>query len=282
MWTNQYDLIPNLGTNFTGSNKLGTKFQYRCFLLFLAIEQFYHIWQEGEQSMPRILPHSTRRWTKYAPNFTTFDKKAEWTSSHQCTSSRWGHSSRFGDEPKTHPPLPKVFGFFSLFSAPNFFLPTYLPLPTSPHFALTPLANFGRAWSKRVELAARSKKAEVAAKSRRAKVAVRSRKAKVVARTMHLKREPKVRGQSGSLKVSSFPSVHFFGVVFLRGVVASWHRLLLYVWEEKGDDNAPLFFSMVLLQWRRRRLDAVSSPSSLCPRRRWWRQRIVIFSMVVV
>ncbi len=52
-------------------------------------------------------------------------------------------------------------------------------------------------------------------------MAVRSRKAKVVARTMHLKREPKVRGQSGSLKVSSFPSVHFFGVVFLRGVVAS-------------------------------------------------------------
>jgi hypothetical protein len=32
-----------------------------------------------------------------------------------------------GSEPKTHPPLPKVFSFFSLFSAPKFFAPTYLP-----------------------------------------------------------------------------------------------------------------------------------------------------------
>ncbi len=34
----------------------------------------------------------------------------QWTSSHQCTSSGWGCSSRFGDEPKTHPlPLPQNF-----------------------------------------------------------------------------------------------------------------------------------------------------------------------------
>ncbi len=32
----------------------------------------------------------------------------EWTSSHQCTSSGWDPSSRFGDEPTTHPlPLEK-------------------------------------------------------------------------------------------------------------------------------------------------------------------------------
>ncbi len=31
---------------------------------------------------------------------------------------------------KTHLPLPRVFGFFSPFSAPKFFPPTYLPPPT--------------------------------------------------------------------------------------------------------------------------------------------------------
>jgi hypothetical protein len=43
---------------------------------------------------------------------------------HQC---RMRPFKPFGDEPKTHPSLPKVLGFFSLFSAPKFFLPTYLP-----------------------------------------------------------------------------------------------------------------------------------------------------------
>ncbi len=72
----------------------------------------------------------------------------KWTSIHQCPSWGWGHSSRFGDESKTHPPLPKAFGFFSLFFAPKFFPLTYLPptysylpsplLLTSPHFELTP------------------------------------------------------------------------------------------------------------------------------------------------
>ncbi len=53
-------------------------------------------------------------------------KGLEWTSSHQCTSSGWGHSSCFGDEPKTHPlPLPRDFS--APFSAPKFSPPTYLP-----------------------------------------------------------------------------------------------------------------------------------------------------------
>jgi len=84
------------------------------------------------QSMPQILPHSTRR--------------LEWTSSHQCTRSGWGHSSHFGDEPKTHPPLPKVFSFFSLFSTPKFFLPTYLP-PT--YLTSFWVHSIIRAWSER-------------------------------------------------------------------------------------------------------------------------------------
>jgi hypothetical protein len=52
--------------------------------------------------------------------------KLEWTSSYQSTGWGWGFSSCSGDEPKTYPPLPKVFGFFSLFFAPKFFPPTYL------------------------------------------------------------------------------------------------------------------------------------------------------------
>jgi hypothetical protein len=40
----------------------------------------------------------------------------EWTSSHQCTSSGWGCSSRFGDEPK-----------HILFHCPGIFQPPSLP-----------------------------------------------------------------------------------------------------------------------------------------------------------
>ncbi len=153
-----------------------------------------------EQSMPQILPHSTRR--------------LEWTISHQCTSSGWGHSSRFGDEPKTHPPLPKVFGFFSLFSAPKFFLPTYLPptyLPPPTYLTSFCAHSIVEAHESskqegrrgRVELGAKSRRAEVATRNGREKMVARSRRAEVVARTTCLKREPKVRGQNGSLKVSS-------------------------------------------------------------------------------
>ncbi len=57
-------------------------------------------------------------------------ERLEWTSSHQCTSSGWGCSSRFGDEPKhIQPghfyfplPLPRVFSAL----CPKVF-PSYLP-----------------------------------------------------------------------------------------------------------------------------------------------------------
>ncbi len=50
----------------------------------------------------------------------------EWTNNHQCTSSRCGRSSRFGDEPETHPlPMPKDFS--TPFSASKLSPPTYLP-----------------------------------------------------------------------------------------------------------------------------------------------------------
>jgi len=71
--------------------------------------------------------------------------RLEWTSSHQCTSWGWGCSSCFRDESKTHPPLPKVFGRFSLFSAPKFFPPTSLPptyLPPTYLPLLTYLTSF--------------------------------------------------------------------------------------------------------------------------------------------
>jgi hypothetical protein len=124
----------------------------------------------------------------------------------------------FWDEPKTHRPLPKVFGFFNLFFAPKFFPPTYLPptylplptsllptspfLPTSSHFVLIPTSELGRAWNERP---------------------------KVVTNTTHLKWEPKLKGQNGSLKVNSLPSLHFFG----------------------------FFFYVVLLQWIKCRQEAV-------------------------
>ncbi len=82
----------------------------------------------------------------------------EWNNSHQCTSSGWGRSSCFGDEPKTHPlALPRDFS--APFSAPKFSPPTYSPpsyllpsllptsalLPPSPHFLLTPSPKLRRA-----------------------------------------------------------------------------------------------------------------------------------------
>jgi len=81
------------------------------------------------------------------------DSWLEWNNSHQCTSSGWGCSSRFGDEPKTHPlALPRDFSApFSApkFSPPTYFPPYYLPLPSylppSPHFLLTPSPKLRRA-----------------------------------------------------------------------------------------------------------------------------------------
>ncbi len=72
----------------------------------------------------------------------------EWTNSHQCTSWGWGRWSQFGDEPITHPPLPRVFRFFNFLSALRFFPPTYLPPPTYlTWFWLIPLPEFMSGWS---------------------------------------------------------------------------------------------------------------------------------------
>ncbi len=157
--------------------------------------------------------------------------RLEWTSNHQCTSWGWGWSSRFGDESKTHPPLPRPkFLVFSAYSLPQiFFPPTYLPPtylppttslpPTSPHFAPTPLLELEGAWSgkaewkvssRSVEVAARSRRVELAVKSGRAKVATRNKRDEVAVRTMSLKQESKVTSQIENLKVSSLPSLHFF------------------------------------------------------------------------
>jgi len=57
-------------------------------------------------------------------------KRLEWTSNHQCTSSGWGRSSRFEDEPKTHP-LPVPRDFSALFFAPKF---SKLPTPPPPYY----------------------------------------------------------------------------------------------------------------------------------------------------
>jgi len=52
--------------------------------------------------------------------------RLEWTSSHQCTSWRWGHSSPFASQQKTHPlQLPRDFSAPSLTQNPS--PPTYLP-----------------------------------------------------------------------------------------------------------------------------------------------------------
>jgi len=70
----------------------------------------------------------------------------EWTSSHQCTSSGWGCSSRFGGWTQTHPSRAFLFsfspaqGFFSHLLCPKVF-PSYLPTPSppKPKFIFSPL-----------------------------------------------------------------------------------------------------------------------------------------------
>ncbi len=72
----------------------------------------------------------------------------EWTSSHQCTSLGWGHSSHFKDEPKTHPlPLPRDFS--APLSALKFSPPTYLPPSYLPHLishSISKAWESSRAW----------------------------------------------------------------------------------------------------------------------------------------
>ncbi len=103
--------------------------------------------------------------------FTGVGWGLEWTSSHQCTSSGWGRSSCFGDEPKTHPPLPKIFGFFNLFFAPKFFPPTYL----------TSICNHS------IVRAQESLKQE--GRRGRAKLGTKSGRAEMVVRTKRLKQK---------------------------------------------------------------------------------------------
>jgi hypothetical protein len=94
----------------------------------------------------------------------------------------------FWDEPKAHPPLPKVFG-----------VPTYLTSFCA-HSTV-------RAWE---SLKREGKRAKVATINGKVEVTNRSKKAKVATRTTHLKRELEVKGQSESLKVNSLPFLHYF------------------------------------------------------------------------
>ncbi len=130
-----------------------------------------------------------------------------WTSSHQCTSWGWGVQAVLGMNQKHILPWPK-FLVFSAFAPPaKFFPPTYLHLlppsylpshsylpptylptptslpPTSPHFALTPSSELGRAWSNKAKLGASTAKVEVAAKSVRAKLVARNGRAEVATKS---------------------------------------------------------------------------------------------------
>ncbi len=66
--------------------------------------------------------------------------------------------------------------------------------------------------SGKAKVATTNGKAKVTTKNGRTEVATKSGKAKVVAMTIHLKWEPKMRRQSGNLKVSFVPFFHFFGL----------------------------------------------------------------------
>ncbi len=62
------------------------------------------------------------------------------------------------------------------------------------------------------------------------------------------KQKPKVKRQSGSLKVSSLLSLGFFLVVFLCVLFS----LCLRKWKQRHVVNVPSFSFMVLFQWRKR------------------------------
>ncbi len=114
------------------------------------------------------------------PLLHTYRSRLEWTSSHHCTSLRWGHSRHFGDEPKTHPlPLPKVFSVF--FFAPKFSPPTYL----------TSFCTHSIARNLKLEVGAWNKMAEVGAKNMHLKWEGKSGREKVGARSGSLKQKGK-------------------------------------------------------------------------------------------
>jgi hypothetical protein len=129
----------------------------------------------------------------------------------------------FWDEPKTHPPLHKAFGFFSLCCAPKFFLPTYLP-PTY----LPPPTYLTSFCAHSIVKAQESFKWEG-----------RTRRFQREARSGNYKQEGKSGSQDNTLElgaksdnlerkleVSFLPSLHFFFVIFLHGLVATKKALL--------------------------------------------------------
>ncbi len=94
-------------------------------------------------------------------------------------------------------PYPKFFVFSSFFlsqSFPSYLPPSYLP----PHFYLPHLIlhSFHRQSLRELEV--------------RAKLKATNERVEVAAKTTRLKRKPEMIGQSESLKISSFPSFHFF------------------------------------------------------------------------
>jgi hypothetical protein len=127
-------------------------------------------------------------------------------------------------------PCPR-FLVFSTSSLPQ----SFFHLPTSP-FLLTYLTSFCAHSIVKVRESLKQEgrrgRAKIGAKSRRAKVAVRRKCLKQKGKSGRAKAggqkwEPKVRGQSGSLKASSLPSFCFFGyflvcfVFFCGGVTTT-------------------------------------------------------------
>jgi len=109
------------------------------------------------------------------------------------------------------------------------FLPISL-LPTSPHFALTASSKLEAREQKR-EGKTRSQKREGKSGNQKweGKSGSEKQKDKSGSSDNMLEARAKSEKAKQELKVSSLPFLHFFFVVFLRGVVASSCCLLLYV-----------------------------------------------------
>jgi len=93
-------------------------------------------------------------------------------------------------------PSPRFLVFSTSFLLPKFFPPTYFTSFCA-HSIIKAKESLQRE--------GRKGRAELGARSGREKMAIR---------TTHLKQEPKMRRQSGSLNVNSLPSLHFFGCFF--------------------------------------------------------------------
>jgi hypothetical protein len=67
----------------------------------------------------------------------------EWTNTHQCTNWGWGCWTHFVDEPKAHPPCPKLLFFFTSFLPQKFsLLPTYPLSYFPPHISHLPPPSY--------------------------------------------------------------------------------------------------------------------------------------------